>query len=107
MDAKLAQRESALANANLVKGQRSQLRKELHASKPASRRRAVELLGDLPDWLSTCSVEKFLTYFPGIGRVRAKLIASKMRLDLATSLDRLSSERRSELARWIAQTGAP
>jgi hypothetical protein len=101
------QRETALQRANDIRQNRSALRRELRASKPKSRLRANELLGEVPGWLESCKVDRFLTYFPGIGKVRAGVIIRSLGLRGTERLGKLSPQTRVELAALLGRTGAP
>jgi hypothetical protein len=100
------QRETALKRANDVRQNRSALRRELRASKTRSRQRANEILGEVPGWLETCKVERFLVFFPGIGKVRARAIMRTLRLKGSERLGVLSPQTRVELAVLLGRTGA-
>lgn len=100
------QRETALQRANDVRFNRSALRRELKASKTSSRRRAHQILREVPGWLESCKVDLFLTYFPGIGRVRARAIMRSLGLRGSERLGKLSPQTRVELAVLLGRTGA-
>jgi hypothetical protein len=100
------QRETALQRANDVRLNRSALRRELKKSKSKSRRRAHEILGEVPGWLESCKVDRFLTFFPGIGKVRARAIMRSVGLRGSERLGRLSPQTRVELAALLGRTGA-
>lgn len=89
----LAQRMEALANANRIRSERAQLKRDMKAG----RRTATELIAAPPEFTDTMKVFDLLVAAPKVGRVKANKWLSRGRISPSKTVGGLSERQRLEL----------
>lgn len=94
-----AQRLRALQHANVIRTARANAKRGLREG----RQRAADLLLDVPEWLKTATVAEFLTWTPGVGRVKANEILTKLYVRPNLPVGKASKMTRRSLAEALAR----
>lgn len=102
-DAKVAQRERALAEANRIRAERKKIKERLALGELE----LAELILDPPDEILTAEIGKVLEWAPGIGRFRAGKILSNGYTPIvgrAVKMEHLSPSTRQRLVSRVELT---
>lgn len=92
-DRSLQQRLDALDRANVVRGRRAQLKRDLKAGRVS----IDALLLDPPDYLATAKVFDLLLHVPKYGRVKVNKVLTQCRVAPSKTVGGLSPRQRDEL----------
>lgn len=100
----LAQRNEALERAELVRGRRAQLKRDLKVGRAS----IVTLLQDPPDYIHTAKVFDMLLAVPSYGRVKVTKVLQSCRISPSQTIGGLSERQRYELVEHLrGGSGSP
>jgi hypothetical protein len=91
--AKLAQRMEALGNANKIRTDRAQVKRDLKAG----RTQAIDLLLEPPEWMETMKVFDLLFACPKYGQVKVDKVLKFCRISSSKKIGELSERQRIEV----------
>ena len=93
----MAQRLDALAKANDTRGKRARLKRDLKAS----RRSALDVLADPPEYVETMRILDLLLAVPKWGQVKATQALRRCAVSPSKTVGGLSARQRAALINWM------
>jgi hypothetical protein len=96
-DRSLAQRMSALEEANRIRSMRAQFKRDLKAR----RKNAHDYLLDPPEWLETMKIIELLLAVPKYGRVKANKVLQLSRISPSKTVGGMSARQRAEIVSML------
>jgi len=88
---------AALQRANVVRGKRAELKRDLKAK----RVKVHDLLLDPPDWLETMKIFDLIVSCPKYGKIKTNKVLQQCRISPAKTIGGMSVRQRTELVSML------
>ncbi len=99
LERSLAQRLSALENANVIRYKRAELKRKINTGEAS----VTDALTDRPEWLHTCKVYTLLLAMPGIGTVKAMRWMAQLGISHSKTVGGISWDQRRRLVAFLEE----